>query len=887
MTLGCEKWVFVSAYGPGSERSEQERDVFWEELNECLRGFDSNESIVLMGDLNARVGDREIDGVTGKFGVQGINDNGEKLIEVCSERNLIIGNTCFKKRMIHKYTWERVAHGRVVDRALMDFVIVSRRLRGRLLDVNVMRGAAGGMSDHYLVEEKMRVNGNYMRRKRRNVREVIKVNELEKVVCMREYEDKIESRWEERKRLEWEGVDEEWNCLRECMKLIVEEVCGKKRIGGSKRKGCEWWNESIERHVKEKKVLYERYLQERDLDAYERYKRKRNEVKRVIKDAKDEANERWGGRLMEDFERNKKMFWKEVRRVKMGEEKKSEKMKDANGNMLMTEEEVNGRWANYFESLLNVTDDREARVTAVGNGRRMPGGVKCDDEIEYEEVYEAVRKMKGGKSAGIDEIVAEYLKKGGVAMIEWLVRMFNGCFREGRIPREWKSACIVPIYKGKGDRCECSNYRGISLLSVVGKVYGRVMIERIMVGTDAAVGEEQCGFRKGRGCVDQIFSVRQVCEKYLSVKRDVYMAFMDLEKAYDRVDRNALWQVLRVYGVGGKLLKGVQSFYNESRACVRSESGYSEWFDVKVGLRQGCVMSPWLFNVYMDGVVREVNMRVQGRGLEMIDGMGRGWRMNQLLYADDTVLIDDSKENLQHLLSEFGRVCERRKLKVNVEKSKVMMCSRREDRANLNLSLNGKILEEVHSFKYLGATVSENGGVGSDVRERVNQGAKVIGAMKGVWKERALSTRVKRAMYEGIVVPTVLYGAETWGLNKKERKSLDVLEMRCLRSINGTTIRDRVRNEEVRRRTGVKLTLSQRVDRCTLRWFGHVERMNEERMAKKVYVSAVNGRRDRGRPTRVWMDGVKDALNAREVTLEQARMIVDDRDRWRDLVKRV
>ena len=85
----------------------------------------------------------------------------------------------------------------------------------------------------------------------------------------------------------------------------------------------------------------------------------------------------------------------------------------------------------------------------------------------------------------------------------------------------------------------------------------------------------------------------------------------------------------------------------------------------------------------------------------------------------------------------------------------------------------------------------------------------------------------------------------------------------------------------------MKLTLSQRVDRCTLRWFGHVERMNEERMAKKVYVSAENGRRDRGRPTRVWMDGVKDALNAREVTLEQARMIVDDRDRWRDLVKRV
>ena len=168
---------------------------------------------------------------------------------------------------------------------------------------------------------------------------------------------------------------------------------------------------------------------------------------------------------------------------------------------------------------------------------------------------------------------------------------------------DWRGACIVPLYKGKGDKCERSNSRGINLLSVVGKLFGRVLIKRVRAGTKCAIGEEQCGFSQGRGCMDKVFAVRQVCEKYLTNGKDVFWAFMDLEKAYDTIDRNGMWKMLRVYGVGGKSLKAVQSFYVDSRACVRVGNDMSIWFKVNVGLRRGCVMSPWLFNVYMDGVV--------------------------------------------------------------------------------------------------------------------------------------------------------------------------------------------------------------------------------------------------------------------------------------------
>ena len=105
-----------------------------------------------------------------------------------------------------------------------------------------------------------------------------------------------------------------------------------------------------------------------------------------------------------------------------------------------------------------------------------------------------------------------------------------------------------------------------------------------------------------------------------------------------------MWQMLRVYRVGGKLLKAVQSFYIDSKACIRVGNDVSEWFKVNVGLRQVCVMSPWLFNVYMDGVVREVNVRVLGKGLELLSANGGTFEINQLLFGDDTALVADSEE---------------------------------------------------------------------------------------------------------------------------------------------------------------------------------------------------------------------------------------------------
>ena len=130
-----------------------------------------------------------------------------------------------------------------------------------------------------------------------------------------------------------------------------------------------------------------------------------------------------------------------------------------------------------------------------------------------EEVQEAVNEMKSGKAPGLDEFPVECLKKGGMAVLEWLVRLLNLSFGMGVVPMDWRDACVVPMYKGNSDNYECSNSRGISLLSVVGKLFGRVLIKRVRAGTECAIGEEHCRFKQGRECMDQVFAVRQVCRK--------------------------------------------------------------------------------------------------------------------------------------------------------------------------------------------------------------------------------------------------------------------------------------------------------------------------------------------------------------------------------------
>ena len=199
--------VIVCVYGPGMEKSETERERFWETLNECLSSFGENERIVVLGDMNAKVGNRSRDGVIGIHGVPDVNENGERLVEMCTERRMIVGNTWFEKRLIHKYTREG-ENGQ--ERSLIDYVLVDERSKSLLKDVSVRRGAASGMSDHYLVEARIKMIGSFRRERKELARSrIVKVSEFEKVEVRERFAQLLVDEWEKVKNARVIGAEEE------------------------------------------------------------------------------------------------------------------------------------------------------------------------------------------------------------------------------------------------------------------------------------------------------------------------------------------------------------------------------------------------------------------------------------------------------------------------------------------------------------------------------------------------------------------------------------------------------------------------------------------------------------------------------------------------------
>ena len=276
-----------------------------------------------------------------------------------------------------------MANGRVIERALMDYVLITKRMVGRLKDVHVFRGVAAGMSDQFLFEAKVVVAKEWGNRVVGCRRDVVKVEELKKKKTEKkqEYQDKLKEAYDRGKE-----------------RVIVghaSDVCGKRFVGGCMRSGSEWWNEGVKMKVEEKKRAFEEWLQCNSMEKYERYREKNVETKRKVEEAKRMSNFKWGQDFDKSYEENKKKFWKEVRRVRKGGPGTEETVKDVDGRLLRGNE-ARKRWAEYFEELLNVQEDREADIVAVRGVQVPVMGEENEREITVEEVKRALYEMKGG-----------------------------------------------------------------------------------------------------------------------------------------------------------------------------------------------------------------------------------------------------------------------------------------------------------------------------------------------------------------------------------------------------------------------------------------------------------------------------------------------------------
>ena len=237
-----------------------------------------------------------------------------------------------------------------------------------------------------------------------------------------------------------------------------------------------------------------------------------------------------------------------------------------------------------------------------------------------------------------------------------LTELFNKIIQENEIPKDWQLSTLIPIYKGKGDPMECGSYRDVKLLEHGMKIFERVLERRLREKVN--INEQQFGFMPGKVTMNAVFILRQLQEKYLEKKKELCLAFIDLEKAFDRVPRELVRWAMRKSGVEEWLVETVMVMYNDVKTVVRTKNGDSEELVVKVGVHQGSVLSRLLFVLVMNAVTESVRN-------------GLPW---ELLYADDIVLVAENMEMLKQKVVEWQHCLEMKGLKVNVTKTKVMKC---------------------------------------------------------------------------------------------------------------------------------------------------------------------------------------------------------------------
>ena len=373
--------------------------------------------------------------------------------------------------------------------------------------------------------------------------------------------------------------------------------------------------------------------------------------------------EAWLNAVMEEMEDNLKRhrqgdFFRKLRDLNVSRFKPTSTIFDEMGQPIQTSKERLSCWKRHFEGVINVPTTVVAEVIADVEDQ----ATNDTSEVTREEVEVAVRKLKNGKAPGSDEIVAELVKNGEQVVVDWLLELLRELWRTKRVPQEWKNAIPIPLHK-KRSRKDCNNYRGIALLSVPGKVLSLILHSRLQVIIEPQLLEAQCGFRKGRGTTDQIWVTRQIIERAAEYNTPAYLCFINLTKAYDSVNRDALIAVLRNYKVPSHLVDIISVMYTNTWCQVRTTEGTSEELDVVSGVRQGCILSPLLFNCFMDRVLREaLRMTTGGWRIEYTttEGLFLSYRENtpcttdiqNIQYADDLTLVAESASELQAMVSE-------------------------------------------------------------------------------------------------------------------------------------------------------------------------------------------------------------------------------------------
>lgn len=438
--------------------------------------------------------------------------------------------------------------------------------------------------------------------------------------------------------------------------------------------------------------------------------------------------------------RDAKDFWKQVRIFK------TKKMFNQDKDISAED------WVVYFR---NLTNPNLASYRISYADPYIEDSV-LDSPFDMSDLRLVVLTAKDNKAPGSDRIPYEFFKSAPENFLNKLLDIFNGFYNKGKVPDSFKDAIIFPLHK-RGELSDVANYRGISFCNSVGKIFTGLLLGKLSRWSEQneIMGEFQAGFRKGYSTIDNVSNLMHTVKIKLSKKRNkVFAFFVDLSAAFDRIDRHALLYKLSEMGVSSKMKNIIKNLYTGTYASVWCCDGLSEAFETTMGVKQGCLLSPILFSLFLN---------------DLEDCLNGGVQINKtviklLAYADDLVLLATNKNDLQEMVDQLDEYCKKWNLVVNLNKSKIVVFRNGGRPAKHEVwNYRGENIEVVNSYKYLGITLTSGLSMEKHLEEKVSKAKFALNSFNNLLNKKNVPFSSKLHIFFAVSRAILCYGAQVWG----------------------------------------------------------------------------------------------------------------------------
>ena len=493
---------FVCTYAPTLLAAPKVKNQFYNQLDATINRTPESHHVYLLGDFNARVGaDRESWlRVLGHHGIGKLNENGQRLLEFCCFHKLCVTNTYFQNKDRHKAAW---THPRSNHWHQLDLVITRADSINNVCNTRAYHNTDCDI-DHSLVASWVKVNPKRLHHAKKKCRLRINTNQPldpEKnasfVQCLGETLISNSP----------QSAVNRWNSLWTTIYNTAVLTYGKKE-----HKITDWFEESVSTLVPvidakcDALIMYKSIYSQQNHQAL---KATRSLAQQTVQRC---TNDYWlqlsRSIQMASWSGNIRLMYEGIKQATGKPMKRSAPLKSKTGDVIKDKDKQMSPWVEHYLYI----HSRENSVTqeALDSIGDLPVLEELDSEPTLEDLNKAIDALASGKAPGEDGIPPEVIKCGKPALLELLHELLCLCWREGKVLQDMHNAKIITLYNNKDYRSECNNYRGISLLSIVGKVFARVALVRLQVLAERIYPESQCGFRSKRSTVDMIFSIRQL-----------------------------------------------------------------------------------------------------------------------------------------------------------------------------------------------------------------------------------------------------------------------------------------------------------------------------------------------------------------------------------------